>query len=230
MKQSKIAFYLLLLAMAAGLYSCYPGTNDLTYKDLDIALTMYDKEYYTPGGNNDFQNFETFTVPDTVIHLIGEDDKDDISRDYDVYMIQQVKANLEKLGYLEETDPENNPPDIVVTISVTTTDYVVYGWYPYWGWYWPYYKSTPAAEAVNYYYYPWYPWYGYGSTYTYSTGTVLLEMVDNDRFDPEEEKLPIIWAGLVNGLLGDSKQNTKNRISNGIDQCFNQSVYLFKEN
>ena len=64
--------------------------------------------------------------------------------------------------------------------------------------------------------------------YTYQSGSVLMEMVDVARIDPEVEEIPIIWAGIVNGVLETSETSVKNRLSNGIDQCFDQSPYLLK--
>lgn len=214
--------------IVAGLSACYPIGDDLTYEDLDIAVSMYDKDYYTPSGKNDFQNFQTFVIPDTIIHIIEEGDDDDIGRKYDQEIINHVRANLEFLGYDEEMDPESNAPDIVVTISITVSDHTIYTWYPYWGWYWPYYPKGTTDLPANNYYYPWYPWYGWGSTYSYTSGTIILEMVDISRIDPSEEKVPVIWAGLVNGVVGGPEEGLKVRVSGGIDQCFDQSPYLFK--
>jgi hypothetical protein len=42
------------------------------------------------------------------------------------------------------------------------------------------------------------------------------------------EAIPVIWAGLVNGVMEDSQESTKIRLTNGIDQCFNQAPYLIK--
>ncbi len=55
-----------------------------------------------------------------------------------------------------------------------------------------------------------------------------MEMVDVARVDPDVEEIPVIWAGIINGVLESSESGTKTRLSNGIDQCFNQSPYLLK--
>jgi hypothetical protein len=50
---SKKAFtYLFVLKTVAGLSACYQVGGDITYEDVDIALTQYDKNYYSPGGYN----------------------------------------------------------------------------------------------------------------------------------------------------------------------------------
>jgi hypothetical protein len=98
-------------------------------------ITQYDKDYYSAGAYNYYQDFQTFVVPDTVIHIVEDGVTDEISRDYDKFILEQVKSNMLKLGYLEETDPETNTPDISITVSVTTSEHIVYNWYPYWAWF-----------------------------------------------------------------------------------------------
>ena len=221
-----------LLILIAGLSSCYP-VDDLTVADLDIAVTLYDTTYY-PGpseaGINKFQELQTFIVVDTVMHIIAEGEEDNIRRSLDAYVLEQIRLNMLKLGFSEEMNPAITQPDIAITVSVMTSEHEVYYWYPYWGWYWGYggyypYRSTKNTVEANYYYYPWYP---YSTYYTYQSGTLLMEMVDVARIDPEVEAIPIIWAGLVNGVMEDSQENTKIRLTKGIDQCFNQAPYLLK--
>jgi hypothetical protein len=229
MKAKGTFFYLFLLMTVAGLSACYPVGNDITYEDTDIALTQYDKDYYSPGTYNYFRDFQTFIVPDTVIHIIEDGVTDEISRDYDKYVIEQVRSNMLKLGYVEETNPETNPPDLAITVSVTTSEHIVYDWYPYWAWFWVFIKKgdgKSGASVENNY--PWNPYYGYGTSYTYTAGTLILEMVDAAKVDQSSQEIPVIWAGLINGAVGGPADGMKSRLSTGIDRCFNQSPYLFK--
>jgi hypothetical protein len=229
MKAQRTFFYLFILMTIAGLSACYPVGDDITYEDVDIALTVYDKDYYSPGGFNYFQDFQTFVVPDTVIHIIEDGVTDEISRDYDKYVIEQVRSNMVKLGYIEETDPETNIPDIAVTVSVTTSEHIVYDWYPYWAWFWVFIKKGPGESSKSVENnYPWNPYYGYGTSYTYTAGTVIMEMVDVSKVNESSQEIPVIWAGLVNGAVGGPEDGIRNRLSTGIDRCFDQSPYLFK--
>ena len=221
-----------LILVVAGFSSCYP-VDDLKVEDLDIAATLYDKNYYNPGtGMNKFQDFQTFTVPDTIVHIIDDVDDDPIPRMFDDFILEQVRLNMLQLGYIEETDPETNAPDLTVTVSAMSSEHEVYTWYPYWGWYWGYGGYYPySAKAVKdtpsalYYYYPWYP---YSTYYTYQSGSILMEMVEVARIDPEVEAIPVVWAAIVNGVLEDSQSGAQARLSKGIDQCFEQSPYLLK--
>jgi hypothetical protein len=197
------------LLIIAGLSSCYP-VDDLTVEDLDIAGTLYDKDYYSDSVVpviNKFQDLQTFIVVDTVMHIIAEGDEDNISRNYDALVLQQIKLNMLKLGFTEETNPIVTPPDVALTVSVLTSEHEVYTWYPYWGWYWGYggYPYTSAdPNYTNYWYDYYYPWYGYGSYYTYKSGSLLMEMADVARINIDDTKIPVIWAGVLNGLLDDS--------------------------
>ena len=229
MKTEKFFLYMFILTTVSGLSACYPIGDDIAYEDLDIALTTYDKDYYSPGDYNHFQDFETFVVPDTVIHIIESGVADKISRDYDEFILEQVKSNMLKLGYMEESDPGSGTPDISVTVSVTTSEHIVYNWYPYWAWYFIFVRKGVQEKGSgvdnNY---PWNPYYGYGTSYTYTSGSVIMEMVDNSKINETTEEIPVIWAGLINGAVGGPEEGIKNRLSTGIDHCFNQSDYLFK--
>jgi hypothetical protein len=214
------------------LSSCYP-VDDLTYSDLDIVGTLYDKSYYsaTPGSEiNKFQDLHTFIVPDTIVHIVASGEEDLIGRTNDEYVLQQIRSNMSKLGFTEVLDTNLAKPDVVITTSAMASENEVYYWYPYWGYYWGwgYYPYSAGKTKSTAYYDYYYPWYGYGSSYTYTSGTLVIEMVESSRVDPANNEIPVIWAGLVNGVLGDTQTATKSRISKGIDQCFNQSPYLYK--
>ena len=218
-----------LIVIIAGFSSCYP-IDDLTVEDLDIAATIYDKAYYDgpEGSVNKFENLITFTVADTIVHIVESGTEDNISRQYDDFVLEQVRLNMLKLGFVEETNPEINSADVTVTVSALSSEHEVYTWYPYWGWYWGYpYKSTAAQKSTGTYSY-YYPWYPYSSYYSYQSGSVLMEMVDVARINPDVEAIPVIWAGILNGVLESSESGVKNRLSKGIDQCFIQSPYLLK--
>jgi hypothetical protein len=218
-----------LIIIVAGFSSCYP-VDDLKVEDLDIAATIYDKTYYDgpEGSVNKFENLKTFTVVDTIVHFVESGTEDNISRQYDDFVLEQVRLNMLKQGFTEVTNPEIDFADVVITVTAISSTHEVYTWYPYWGWYWGYpYKSTATKKASSTYSY-YYPWYPYNTYYSYQSGSVLMEMVDQARVDPSVEKIPVIWAGIINGVLQSSESGVKTRLSTGIDQCFIQSPYLLK--
>lgn len=203
---------MLLMVLLIGLltFSCYKDYGMET-KDYDLVSAFYDN-------TADFTAFKTFMMPDSIHHIVEEGKDDEISRKFDRMILDQISVNMRTLGYTEIEEPsENNKPDIVMVVMVTTTDN--YYTYPVWPPYYPYYPGGG-------WYYPWYPAYGVSS---YSTGTVLTSMVDLEQYDPEEESYLGVWIGAVNGLLGDSDANISNRLTTAINEMFRISPYLGAE-
>jgi hypothetical protein len=58
------------------------------------------------------------------------------------------------------------------------------------------------------------------------TGSLIVDLIDNRSLDPNEEFLPIVWTGAIQGLYEGSSTNIQNRASKAIDQMFIQSSYL----
>ena len=88
-------------------------------------------------------------------------------------------------------------------------DYPGY-WYPgYWGGYW------------NSWYYP------YTVSYNYTTGSLLIEMI---KLDTQSKKIPIIWNAYMSGLLYSSNRINLQLAVDAVDQAFEQSSYLNKQN
>jgi hypothetical protein len=217
-KQEKSKKPLLILSMMVLLiglltFSCYKDYG-MEVKDYDLVTAFYDK-------TADFTTFQTFMMPDSILHLVKEGEKDNISRKFDSMVLAQVNVNMQTMGYTElEAPSESNTPDIIVVVAVTTTDnYFLYGGYPYWPPYYPYYPGGG-------WYYPWYPVYGVSS---YSTGTVLVSLADANQYDPDREAYKAVWIGAVNGLLDDTDANISNRLTTGINEMFRISPYLGAE-
>ncbi len=229
--EKKIQITVTLVFMAfTGMFlaSCYPS-DSVSYSDLDLVATIYDDE-------KDFMDLKTYVVPDTIVHLIDTTDESnnvDISRKFDQQIINLVNQNMLDYGYVMELDPQNDPPDVVVTISIMASkNYNVWYWYPYyWGGYpgWGWYKGS---ESTDYWWgYPSYPYYpGWGTTVTtYTTGTLIMNMMDLSNFEninPQSDTIPSIWYGSVNGLMGSSTTTTQSRLNYTINQAFKQSPYL----
>lgn len=147
-----ISLMLLFLALAVGLYSCYPG-DEITAADTDIVATYFDKEA-------DFSTKLTYAIRDSVIRL-DEDGNPifDETGPYDDDVIQKIKTKLEDAGF----DLVVNPADADVFVFVVTnkSTWVSGGCYSSWySWYYPYYG------------------YCYPVYYTYDVGSLLIAMID----------------------------------------------------
>ena len=216
-EKGRLAFAVIWIPLV--LSSCAPDSGLNSVAEYDVVVALYDRQA-------DFGAIQTFTIPDSVVHLIDPDfaGKDDVNREYDDLILSEVTDNLLALGYTEESDPGSSTPDVFVAISVTSSDWVVYEWYPYywdyyWGWY-PYWPGWGPGWGVGY------PYYGTVAYYTYSTGTILIQMLSVEGADEGSKEVPIIWLGAVNGVITGSSQEIENRIKVRIKQCFNQSPYL----
>ncbi len=193
----------------AVLVSCYPG-DQLTVEEADVVVTLFDDQ-------TDFAVLQRYAMPDTIIHLEGDDSSDSIRRDFDEDILAQVAAEMAGSGFTRESDPNN--ADVFVLLSASTREQVGYTGYPwsdYWGWYYPY----PPGWGWG-----WYPWYGGGGTiYTYRVGTLFLQMLDTAQADSIAGKTPTVWIGAINGMIEGGA--VEERIEQGIHQAFRQSPYL----
>lgn len=199
----RFTFGLAILAILGG---CYPK-GPIYYSDSDLVATNYDSGF-------EFGNQVFFALPDSVIHVVDPEDRNpQIDRAYDQTILDQLEANMLSRGFEEVEDPFEADFIVQAYVWSATSTGVIYT-YGYWDWYYPPYGG----------YYPYYPWGGYVYSYTY--GTVLIDMIDRNGIDPGEGFIPIVWTGGLNGALSDNRNDVKTRIENGIDKCFDQSPYL----
>jgi hypothetical protein len=202
-----------LAATALTLAACYP--DDLTNaEELDTVTTLFDK-------TRDFGAIGTYVLIDSVMFIDGDgeggDDESSISHAFDAQILATVRRNLNEAGYVESPNPAAGTQDITVlaTTTTATTIGVAYDWWYYWGYYpyWPGYA----------------PGWGYGYppvsvAYAYTTGTVMLTMIDAQNANVASEQIPVLWIGAVNGVATGTGEVA--RVTNGIDQAFAQSPYL----
>lgn len=184
--------------------SCLPPLPD-NVEDYDLTVTTFDEDY-------NFSNVQTYLLPDTVAHLTSVGVIPNTT--FDDQILNSLERNLDALGWTRTTDMA--AADVVVIATAFGQDNeVCYYWWDYWGYYWGYYPPYGG--------YPGYP--GYASCSSFSTGSVVVQMVDR-TIDTSAAELPLRWIGAMNGLLEGSNQNIAGRIISNIDQMFAQSPYL----
>jgi hypothetical protein len=204
----------ILLFLISGLIGCYPG--NAFDEELDIAITLFDEDA-------NFSSNRTFAMPDTVMEF--GDGISSLDGRFDDDIIAQVRSQMKGLGYTEITDFDDQVPDVVVLLSKTVnTSVEVYTYVPNWWDYWGYYPVWPIYGPIGPGYAPYYPW-GARSVHSYTTGTLIIEMLNPDDTSMAE-RIPAIWAGAINGVFERTDSQLGSRISNSIDQLFNQSPYL----
>ncbi|GAB3222057.1 DUF4136 domain-containing protein [Algoriphagus aestuariicola] len=202
--KSKFSTLMLVFAAAIGLWSCYPDGPDY-YEDTDITFTQHDSEF-------DFASRQTYALPDRIVVDV-EIENGDTSYVYmrDVYatpILQTIDAKMSEYGWTKVAISAS--PDVVLTPAAfkNTTYFYSYwydwwwgGWYPGWGWYYP-------------------PYYTISSI---TTGSMVINMADPNVDNPVD-RAPVAWMMIGNGLASGS--NNVSRITDAINQAFEQSPYL----
>lgn len=206
----RIAAMALLTGAIAWSAACYPDevTNVV---DLDTVATFRADEF-------NFGNVVRFAMPDTVLDLSDEvENPIDITDEYDQLIIDQVRANLLALGWLESKTEDDPAPEVVMFLGKVAQENISGGiWYPGypgWGWWYP-----PCFGCGGY-------WPPTVVTYTWNTGTVVMTLFDASSIGDGDDDVDGVWIGGLNGVLSSSA-NGAVRISRGIDQAFTQSPYL----
>jgi Domain of unknown function (DUF4136) len=201
-KSRSITAMVMLVILLAG---CYPQGPEYV-EDLDVVITDYEPSY-------DFSSKGTYAMPTRIVKITGDvvegDEPQFIPDVTATAILAQIEKNMTALGWTRVPYNNTNPgPDVLLTPAAWETTTVLY-YYDYWYWW---YGG----------YYPYWGW-GYPSYTTYSTGTLLMRMVDPDVL--ASNGLPVIqWAGAINGVLTYSYNAT--RINTALDRTFAQSPYL----
>jgi hypothetical protein len=196
-----------LLAILGGLmlWGCYP--NGPTYtEDLDLVLTHHNADY-------DFAAKSTYAMPNKIVKITGNVQQGELPEYIkDVYatqILQTIADNMESLGWTKVDLDANPAPDVLLTPAAWETTTITY-YYDYWYWWWGGY-------------YPYYPYYPPVYGYSYTTGTLLMNIIDPTQTGANDHPIPQ-WTGALNGVMNDVYNNT--RVSRLIDQAFAQSPYL----
>lgn len=220
-------FLVLASVGAMGFSSCQ---KDPDWDDLDnkyIVQTEKDSKV-------DFAKYKTYFVNDTVYVVGGSGNEKTEKWNYKESarargMIDKVISNMKERGYVRAEKPgDGSFPDYELGIQIVYMQnaYLYYGygytsWWDYWGawnggWYWGGY-------------YP--PYYAFPIIYSYATGSVIVDMIDNKAEEvevPGEHKpsKPIVWNAYATGQLSTSKKFNQQVVEWSIDQAFEQSPYL----
>jgi hypothetical protein len=190
-------FLMILTASVVVLQSCY-SYDQLTPEETDIVATVYDDA-------TNFANLVNYAMSDTIL-TFSSDGKtlvpnDEISVTNANAILDATHSNLQSMGFVDKTATPSEA-DVIIAAIVTSSTWVSGGCY---GGYYSY----------------WYPYYGYCYPvyYTYTTGTVLIVMV-------EKQAGGTVWTAGINGLLQTYNINLTSRINTNINQAFAQSPYL----
>jgi len=194
---------IMLVGLCLALLGCYPQGPEYA-EDLDVVITHFRDDY-------DFKSKNTYAMPNRIVKITGnlaEGDDPVFIPDVTANLIlTQVRTNMQKLGWTEVAI-DANPDMMLVPASWETTTISYY--YDYWYWW---YGG----------YYPYWGYPGYGYTTSYTTGTLIMGLVDPKVVGANGNPVRQ-WTGAINGLLIGTYNAT--RVNAAIDKAFAQSPYL----
>lgn len=207
---------ILFFALVAAFVTSCEKDPDLNKLDSDLTVyTNYDKDAQ-------FGNFNTYCLPDSIL-LVGQSMKSTYWKDDNAQkIISEVANEMNSRGYTRVKEAKEANIGLQLSYAKQTTqvtgvvDSGIYGgwWGPgYWGPYWS----------------DWY--YPYPISYSYDTGTLVMEMVDLTKqpTDPTQKvKLPVIWHTYASGLLYGNSHIDMQLTLRAVDQAFKQSPYIKK--
>ena len=204
----KIIFWFSTFLLLCG---CYPQENGYV-NEYDLVATNYDKEF-------NFSANKTYALPDSIV-LVSEQTLSGepvfVDHATATLILNQIRTNLNNYGWTE-TDSLSAAIVLLPSAFKNTNVYYYYDW-SYWGWYYPGYFPG----------YGWgYPGYGYPYPVatSYQTGTLFMQMTYKAGI--EASSVPVVWTGVINGLLNSGGSSSVNsRITSTINQAFTQSPYL----
>jgi len=191
----------LVLAIVTGCRKS-PDFDELSYQF--VVSTSLDKAA-------NFASYKTFFISDTVIY-VGGIGADSILVAPAAPLVNAVRTNLTANGYTEVGRAAN--PDLGLTLTAIKDITVVINSYP--GWWDPWYGCYWYCYG---YYYPW------TSVYSYTTGTVILNMYDLKNAS-HNEQIKGVWNITALGALGSASSTNIQLGVDAINQGFQQSPYL----
>lgn len=212
----KLHQLVLIALLSVSLFSCQPDGAEYV-DELDIVYTNYDSGF-------DFASKGTYALPDKVVKINDQfidlqpgEEPEYLDPINSAAILSSIRSNMDALGFREVDESVN--PDLIILPSVSQTDqlFFYYDWY-YWNWYYPGWGS-----GWGWYYPGYYP----PQVTSIRTGTLMMQMTS---LTGEEitDKIPVVWTGVVNGLLEGSATSINQRVNNSINQAFEQSPYLAK--
>lgn len=222
--KKKFKFGLLSVSLSLLLFAgceSYPGMEDSVQEQL-VAVTNYDTSV-------DFSKFKTFAISDSVTYVDMDSQtftrkayKDDAKLQN---FADQVKKNLESLGYTAVSTKSNNI-DLGINLSAIKSTTVIVNTTPWW-YYW------------DYCYWDWwscgyYPYYPYSYPYPVVVGGYEVGIASIDMFQVIKGNIgnnntaKSLWTGAIRGLLDGS--HAESQFNGAISDCFNQTVAFQKLN
>jgi hypothetical protein len=206
----KLTKWLAVILISVIVASCYPE-KDRSIEDFDIVGTKFSDTV-------NFDNYQTYILHDSLIVLYDTtEDKPEYPVKEAELILDLIKTNLNNYGWVEAAP--NDTPDVYLEATNWNSTVQGVSYYPGWGY---------PGYGWGYPGYPGWGYPGYGASYySYTTGTVMIYMMDIKYYAFDDTPVPVIWNGGLNGIM--TSGNIESRIEFSINQAFKQSSYLNKK-
>jgi hypothetical protein len=200
----KRIYYSVFIISVFLLSGCYPDGPDYV-EEMDVVLTKHNDTY-------DFVSKGTYAMPDRIVKITGNaaegDEPEFVPGITGDKILARIDENMRMYGWIKVDVSEN--PDLLLAPAAWETTTVFY-YYDYWYWWYGGY----------------YPYWGWGyppmSYSSYTTGTLLMTLMDPDVLETNGNPVKQ-WSGAINGILTGTYNAS--RVNAAIDKAFTISPYL----
>lgn len=179
-----------------------------------LVVTNYDK-------TANFEAFNMYYIPDSIM-IIGNKEKPEYWKgERAKEIIGAFVTNMNARGYTMAPDKASAQLGIQVSYIESIYYFSNYSDNSYWWNYYPgYWNPGYWGNWGGSWYYP------YNTVYSYSTGSILAEIVDLTSPKGTTAELPVLWSSYITGLLSYSGTLSVSRTVNAVNQAFIQSPYI----
>ena len=202
---------LILLTLICSVISCRkePDMSDMDGRY--FTCTNYD-------ASADFSSYDTYFIPDSIL-IVGDNEepvyaKNDAARK----IIATFVSRMDSCGYTRADEIGKADLGLQLSYIEQTRYFLDYAGSTWW-WGYPGYWDPFFWGDWGYWGYP------YPITFSYSSHSLLAEMVELNAPQGAEEKLPILWTSFIGGEQNSYFYNL-HAMMDGIEQVFEQSPYL----
>lgn len=196
-----------LLAIVVAFTSCEKDPDTDKLDDNYLVLTNYDN-------GTDFASFDSFFVIDSILIIDDQTKATYWKNENSQRIVDAFNEHFKSRGYTAAA--KGAEADIVLQLSYVSTTYYFNNTVGPWWYNYPGYWNWGGGG--------WY--YPFSFYYTYSTGSIIGELVDR-KSERSDKKLTIVWNAYISGLLYGNNLSYY-RTMNAINQAFAQSPYLVK--
>lgn len=172
-----------------------------------------------------FATLHTFSMPDTVVHLFPLTGTPlEVTRQFDLTAINQVRQDLRARGYTEITNGSIRPDFVVLVGATATANYNAfagYPWFSFWGFFSGWAWFTPGFSTT------WgivYPWFSVVGITSFDRGTLIVDLIPTSSVNATTRTIRSAWTGVATGLLNAGV--TSATVAAAVDRMFQLSPYL----